>query len=262
MGEHRHSGPGTAACERLLREIDAEMRLTGASTGEDRLDPRVAEALRRVPRERFVPPELAHRAWDNAPLPIGKGQTISQPFIVALMTQLLHPRPTHRVLEVGAGSGYQAAVLAELVDRVVTLERIAPLAEAARRRLAELGYGNVEVHVADGHTGWPQAAPYDGILVAAAAREIPEALVEQLAPGGRLVIPVGGEWGQELVLVEKDPEGGITRRRLLPVAFVPMLDGLDGVPAYEAQEGTEEEQGGRDERGRRHDAQADGGETQ
>ncbi len=255
-------GPDAAACERLLREIEAEMRATAASTGEGRLDPRVADALRRVPRQRFVPPDLAHRAWDNTPLPIGRGQTVSQPFIVALMTQLLRPRPTHRMLEVGAGSGYQAAVLAELVDRVVTLERIAALADAARRRLAGLGYGNVEVHVADGRTGWPEAAPYDGILVAAAAREIPEALVEQLAPGGRLVIPVGGEWGQELVLVEKGPDGGITRRRVLPVAFVPLLDGLDGVPAYEAQEGTKEEQGGRDERGRRHDVQADGGETQ
>ncbi len=217
--------------ERLLREIAAEMRATGASTGEPTLDPRVAEALRRVPRERFVPPDLEARAWDNAPLPIGKGQTISQPFIVALMTQLLHPAPHHRVLEVGAGSGYQAAVLAELVDHVVTLERIAALAEAARRRLAELGYANVEVHVADGHAGWPARAPYDGILVAAAAHEVPEALVEQLAPGGRLVIPVGGDWGQALVLVEKDEAGGVTRRSVLPVAFVPMLDGLDGVPA-------------------------------
>jgi len=223
------------AVERLLREIEAEMRATGASTGEPRLDPRIAEALRRVPRERFVPRELRHRAWSNAPLPIGEGQTISQPFIVALMTQLLHPRPHHRVLEVGAGSGYQAAVLAELVGEVITLERIAALAEAARRRLAELGYGNVEVHVADGHTGWPQAAPYDGILVAAAAREVPQALVDQLAPGGRLVVPVGGDWGQELILVEKGPDGGITRRNVLAVAFVPMLDGLEGVPAHPPQ---------------------------
>ena len=230
-------GGGRDAVERLLREIEAEMRATGASTGEPRLDPRVAEALRRVPRERFVPPDLRHRAWDNAPLPIGEGQTISQPFIVALMTQLLHPEPHHRVLEVGAGSGYQAAVLAELVDEVVTLERIAALAEAAKRRLATLGYGNVTVEVADGHAGWPARAPYDGILVAAAASEVPEALVEQLAPGGRLVIPVGGSWGQELVLVEKAPGGAITRRGVLAVAFVPMLDGLDGVPTHEREEG-------------------------
>ncbi len=187
-------------------------------------DPRVLDALRRVPRHLFVPTEDADFAYDDAARPIPSGQTISQPYIVALMTERLNLRGDETVLEIGAGSGYQTAVLAGLCARIVAVERHSELAEAARVRLARLNITNVELHVGDGSLGWPDDAPYDAILVAAAAPDVPPALVRQLAPGGRLIIPVGAE-GQEqhLLLLTKDEHGMVATRDLGPVAFVPLI---------------------------------------
>lgn len=191
--------------------------------GHSAFDPRVMAALREVPRHRFVPSWLAERAYENRPLPIGHGQTISQPYIVALMTDLLALNPDDVVLEVGTGSGYQAAVLAELVAQVYTIEIVAPLAEEAATRLEELGYDNIETHVGDGYGGWPQHAPFDAIMVTAGAEHIPQPLIDQLKPGGRMIIPVGGSARtQHLLLVEKDAEGEVETRRILPVRFVPL----------------------------------------
>ena len=191
-------------------------------------DPRVLNAIALVPRDRFVPPELRLHAYENRPMPIGHGQTISQPLIVALMTELLDLTPETVVLEVGTGSGYQAAVLAALAAQVYTIEVVPELAEQARERLHRLGYSNVEVRAGDGYLGWPEHAPYRAIMVTAGATEIPPPLVEQLAPGGRMVIPVG-RWpgGQTLLLVEKAADGSVVRHDLLPVAFVPLRKGLD-----------------------------------
>jgi protein-L-isoaspartate(D-aspartate) O-methyltransferase len=170
-------------------------------------DWRVLGALAGVPRHLFVPSTLAHAAYDDAPLPIGQGQTISQPYIVALMTAALAPRRTHRVLEIGTGSGYQTAVLARIVREVHTVERLASLADDAAARLARLGHTNVVCHVGDGSAGWPDAGPYDGILVTAAAPAIPQPLIDQLAPGGRLVVPVGDLGWQTLTVVERAADG-------------------------------------------------------
>ncbi len=179
-----------------------------------------------VPREAFVPDQHRGSAYDNRPLPIGHGQTISQPYIVAIMVELLDPRPEHVMLEIGTGCGYAAAVLAQVVARVETVEVVPSLAQAARERLARLGYLNITVHEGDGYAGWPDEAPYDGVVVTAAAPDIPPALIEQLAPGGRMVIPIGEPYeAQELVVVEKDPLGGTTERTVLPVAFVPLVGG-------------------------------------
>lgn len=207
---------------RLLDEIASEARLTARQTGRSRFGDAVMSAMERVPREAFVPDELADRAYDNRPLPIGSGQTISQPFIVALMTDLLDPEPEHRVLEIGTGCGYQAAVLAEVVAEVYSVEARPELGEAASARLDELGYHNVHVRVGDGHSGWPEAAPFDGILVTAAADEVPRTLLDQLAPGGRMVIPVSRGPGQELELVTRDADGRLETHSVLPVAFVPL----------------------------------------
>ena len=182
---------------------------------------RVLDAMGRVPRHKFVPPRLERRAYDDRPLPIGHGQTISQPYIVALMTQLVDPKPEARALDVGTGSGYQAAVLAELAKDVYSIEIVAPLADEARRRLQSLGYQNIEVRHGDGYRGWPEQAPFDVIVVAAAPDHVPQPLVEQLAPGGKMVIPVG-DWWQELLVVEKAEDGTVVRRSVAPVAFVPM----------------------------------------
>ena len=183
-------------------------------------------ALRSVPRHEFVPPRQRPHAYEDIPLPIGHGQTISQPAVVATMTELIRPRPGMRVLEVGTGSGYQAAILAATGARVWTIEIFAALADEARARLARLGYRDVVVRHGDGYAGWPEEAPFDGIVVTAAAESIPPPLLEQLAPGGRLVMPVGAQIPfQELVLVHKDPSGRLTRRQLLPVRFVPLLRG-------------------------------------
>ena len=184
--------------------------------------PSVLAAMRRVPRHCFVPEDSAAAAYADTPLPIGHGQTISQPYIVALMTELIRPEPEFTVLEIGAGSGYQAAVLAALVRQVYTIEILAPLAEAAADRLRRTGYRNVEVIQGDGYHGWPPQAPYDAILVTAAAPEIPPPLIRQLKTGGRLVIPVGAPGGvQELVLVEKTAPAVFRTTPVLPVRFVP-----------------------------------------
>ncbi len=183
-------------------------------------DPRVLDAMREVPRHRFVPLDYQDRAYLDRPLPIGLGQTISQPYIVAVMTELLRPEATDRVLEIGTGSGYQAAVISRLVAKVYTIEIVPELAERAAKTLAELGYANVEVSSGDGYRGIPSEAPFDGILVTAAPDEIPEPLIEQLAVGGRMVIPVG-DFYQQLTVVEKTDQG-ISKRTVFPVRFVPM----------------------------------------
>lgn len=187
-----------------------------------RFDPRVMDAIARVPRHLFVPPAQQPHAYENRPLPIGEGQTISQPYIVALMTDLLKPGREDSVLEVGTGSGYQAAVLAELVRAVYTIEIVEPLAVEARRRLDRLGYRNVEVRTGDGYKGWEERAPFDAIMVTAGADEVPPPLLRQLKPGGRMVIPVGPAWSvQSLMLIEKQADGSIRSRQILPVRFVP-----------------------------------------
>jgi protein-L-isoaspartate(D-aspartate) O-methyltransferase len=212
-----------AARRRLLAEVERDMRETAGATGRERLDPRVLAALGRVPRHRFVPASLAGRAYENRPLPIGHGQTISQPFIVALMTDLVEPKPTDRVLEIGTGSGYQAAVLAELVARVYTIEIVRPLGERAAEVLRALGYRNVEARIGDGYLGWPEAAPFDAVVVTAAPEHMPQPLVDQLAPGGRLVAPVGTRGGiQQLLLLRKDADGRAVTRSVLAVRFVPL----------------------------------------
>ncbi len=206
----------------MVREIEGDVRATARWIGKGELDPRVMEAMGTVPRHEFVPESELRRAYANRPLPIGYGQTISQPYIVALMTDLLSPGSDDAVLEIGTGSGYQAAVLSRLVGEVYTIEIIPELASSARKRLARLGYQNVAARTGDGYYGWEEHAPFDGIVVTAAAGQIPPPLIEQLKPGGRMVIPVGSPFlTQELVLVEKDAAGAVTTRALLPVAFVP-----------------------------------------
>lgn len=212
-----------AGIERMLHDIGWETSETRAWIGKSELDSRVLEAMRQVPRHAFVPRELEDCAYENGPLSIGRGQTISQPFIVALMSDLLAPQPQHVVLEVGCGSGYQSAVLSRLVTQVYSLEIVPELAQAAQECLSRLGYGNVTVRQGDGYQGWPEHAPFDGIIVTAAAPEIPPPLVEQLRPGGRMVIPVGlPHMRQDLLLVEKSRDGSVTTRNMLPVAFVPL----------------------------------------
>jgi len=192
--------------------------------GRGIIDPRVLSAMREVPRHLFVAERDRADAYIDAPLGIEHGQTISQPYIVALMTELSRPRPTDRVLEIGTGSGYQAAVLSRLVDQVFSVELIAALADTARERLVKLGYRNVTVRQGDGYLGWPDHAPFDIIIVTAAPDDIPPALVSQLRPGGRLVIPVGPVGGvQDLVVIEKDAAGLIAKRSVIPVRFVPMV---------------------------------------
>jgi protein-L-isoaspartate(D-aspartate) O-methyltransferase len=185
-------------------------------------DPGVLRAMRDTPRERFVPPSERKHAYDDNPLTIGYGQTISQPYIVASMTQLLAPKPTDRVLEIGTGSGYQSAILSQLVRQVYTVEILEPLAKSARALLTELGYRNITVRCSNGWLGWPELAPFDRIILTAAPPELPPVLIEQLRPGGRLVAPVG-ESSQELIVVDKDVFGKVRRRVEYPVAFVPMV---------------------------------------
>ena len=219
------SGDGRAA---LLAEIDAEMRLTAAYTGRKKLASSVRAAMAGVPREEFVSGAEQEWAWVNRPLPIGHGQTISQPFIVALMTDLLDPKPGDVVLEIGTGSGYQAAVLSKLVARVYSIEVVEDLASAAGERLARLGYANVTVRCDDGAHGWPEHGPYDGIIVTAAALEVPPALVMQLAKGGRMVIPIGHPRAEQtLTVLRKDTRGEVSEEPLLPVSFVPLVAGGD-----------------------------------
>ena len=220
------SNPGAETAAQRAGMLDAirhSVRETADYTGRAQLDDRVLEAMGTVPREAFVPTARQHLAYRNTPLPIAAGQTISQPLIVALMTDLLDPEPDDIILEVGTGSGYQAAVLAQLVGQVYSVEIIRELADGARRVLTDLGYANVQVRHGDGYAGWPEQAPFDGIIVTAAPEEIPPPLLRQLKPGGKLVIPVGEVHGyQELLLVEVDAAGEISQRSVLPVRFVPL----------------------------------------
>jgi protein-L-isoaspartate(D-aspartate) O-methyltransferase len=186
-------------------------------------DSATLRAMRTVPRHRFVPPSLRALAYEDRPLPIGSGQTISQPYIVAVMTEQLRLTHRSRVLEVGTGSGYQAAVLAEIAAEVYTIEIVAPLADSAKLRLARLGYGRVHTRTGDGYVGWPEAAPFDAIIVTAAADSVPPPLLRQLRPGGRMVIPVGEtNADQVLLVIEKAADGRTMTRSLLPVRFVPL----------------------------------------
>ena len=210
----------------MVSEIDAMYAETRAETGLAAMSPQVRAAMGKVERHRLVPQAQAAAAYRNHPLPIGAGQTISQPYIVALSTDLLNPGPSDVVLDVGTGSGYQAAVLAEIASQVLSIEIVPSLADEARRRLGELGYRNIEVRIGDGYAGWPDKAPFDAIVVTAAAPRLPAALVEQLKPGGRMVIPLGGEGAiQYLVVVTRRADGGYDERRIIPVRFVPLVPG-------------------------------------
>lgn len=207
----------------MLARIEEEVRATARHTGRERLDPRVLDAVATVPRHEFVLQSELAAAYENCALPIGYAQTISQPYIVALMTDLLALGPHDVVLEVGSGSGYQAAVLAEVAARVYSIEILQPLAERAAAAVSRLGYDNVEVRVGDGHLGWPEHAPYDAVIVTAAAAAIPAALIEQLAVGGRLVAPLERARGaQILVSGTKNEDGSLDQRSVLPVSFVPL----------------------------------------
>jgi protein-L-isoaspartate(D-aspartate) O-methyltransferase len=223
-----------AARGRLCDEIRAEARLTASYLGQETFSETVMRAMESVPRHLFVPPDLRELAYENRPLPIGRGQTISQPYIVAAMTDLARVGKGSRVLEVGTGCGYQAAVLAELGCEVYSIERFESLTLQAKNNLQEAGYPQVRVKAGDGNKGWPEAAPFDAILVTAAAEgDVPPALVEQLARGGRIVIPIeerGRRWAffgsQQLCVLSKDESGKVHRSDLLPVAFVPLLEGV------------------------------------
>jgi protein-L-isoaspartate(D-aspartate) O-methyltransferase len=209
----------------MLADIESEVKFTRSMIGKSALDPRVMKAMESVPRDKFVPGDVKSAAFYNGPLPIGDGQTISQPYIVALMTDMLSIEPSHRILEIGTGSGYQTAILSLLCKQVYTIECIAALSKNAAARLKELKYSNIETTIGNGYKGWPEHAPYDGIIVTAAASHIPEALIEQLKPGGNLVIPVGEAYmSQELMLVKKDEQGEIDIKSVLGVVFVPLVD--------------------------------------
>lgn len=209
--------------EEMMSDIEMEVAATRRYIGKDALNPDVISALAAVPRHAFVPTTLRQLAYINGPLSIGYGQTVSQPYIVALMTDLLDPQPDDSILEVGTGSGYQAAVLSLLVRKIYSTETIAALADLASERLQQLGYMNVEVRACDGYYGWAAHAPYDGIIVTAAAPHIPRPLVDQLKPGARLVIPVGAPYaGQMLMVVEKAADGTLSERDILAVVFVPL----------------------------------------
>jgi protein-L-isoaspartate(D-aspartate) O-methyltransferase len=211
---------------RMLAEVEAMVAETRGMTGVAALSPRVRAALGKVERHRLVPEPQRALAYRNHPLPIGQGQTISQPYIVALSAELIAPAPQHVVLEIGTGSGYQAAVLAEIVQQVFTMELLEPLGKEAEQRLKTLGYRNIEVRIGDGYKGWPEKAPFDAIVVTAAAPRVPEALLAQLKPGGRMVIPVGASRDeQELLLIVKGADGKIEQRKVLPVRFVPLVPG-------------------------------------
>jgi protein-L-isoaspartate(D-aspartate) O-methyltransferase len=211
--------------ERMAMQVENLVAASGAREG-GRLSRDVVEALRRVPRHLFVPEDQRPDAYQDRPLPIGHRATISAPTIVALMTELLRLAPEHRVLEVGTGSGYQAAILSGLVRQVYSVEIVEPLAESAAARLARLGYANVEVRAGDGYAGWSEHAPFDRIIVTAAAPHVPQPLLDQLRPGGRMVVPVGvSSEDHKLLLIVKDARGQVSRREILPVRFVPLVRG-------------------------------------
>ena len=222
-GAQAQDPPYAREREALLKEIEAMARDTGAETGRANFSARVMQAMAKVPRHRFVPATYGALAYANRPLPIGHGQTISQPYIVALMTELLDTKAGDAVLEIGTGSGYQAAVLAELVDRVYSIEIIEPVGRSAASLLQQLGYRNVETRIGDGYHGWPERAPFDAIIVTAAAPQVPPALVAQLKRGGRMVIPVGADGDvQFLQVMVKRADGSVATQRSLPVRFVPL----------------------------------------
>jgi protein-L-isoaspartate(D-aspartate) O-methyltransferase len=213
----------TQARQHLVEIIDQDVRDTSRYIDQEALDPRVMAAIGKVPRHEFVPAAQRHLAYTNRPLPIGYGQTISQPYIVALMSDLIKPQPDDRVLELGTGSGYQAAILAELTGQVYSIEIVEALGKQAADRLSELGYDNVTVRIGDGYYGWEEYAPFDAIVVTAAASHVPPPLVTQLRPGGLMVIPVGSRFlTQQLVVIEKAPDGELITRQILPVKFVPL----------------------------------------
>ncbi|MDH5613059.1 MAG: protein-L-isoaspartate(D-aspartate) O-methyltransferase [Gammaproteobacteria bacterium] len=208
----------------LIEDIEREVRYTQNYIGKNKLDKRVMQAMATVPREKFVPEHLQYHAFDDGPVPIGYGQTISQPYIVALMSDLLDLKPEHRVLEIGTGSGYQTAILAQLCEKVFSVERIVELSLQAQERFKQLKYKNIETRIGNGYHGWQEHAPYDGIIVTAAATHIPQPLIDQLKPGGNLVIPVSASYfGQSLMQVKKDLAGGIETKDILSVAFVPLV---------------------------------------
>jgi len=221
------NGPAIADEYALLRQqmvavIKDDVQLTSKYINKKSLSKDVLHAMNTVPRHEFVPSSMHNKAYENRPLPIGYGQTISQPYIVALMTDLLQPRPGQHVLEIGTGSGYQAAVLSQLVESVYSIEIIEELGQSSSRLLTRLGYNNIKTRIADGYNGWSQHAPFDSIIVTAAISHIPPPLVQQLKKGGRMVIPVGTRFQtQYLTLVEKDLQGSVTTQQLLPVIFVP-----------------------------------------
>ncbi len=221
---HRDS---ESSCQGMIQEIARDVTRSGERIHRHALGPSIMDAMSRVPRHQFVPADLVNSAYVNAPLPIGRGQTISQPFIVALMTDLLCPEPDHTVLEVGTGCGYQTAVLATLVRQVYSLELIPDLADSARERLLRLGFNNLQIRCGDGYRGWPEHAPYDGIIVTAAATHVPGPLVEQLKPGRCMVIPVGKPHrSQQLIVVRKSKNGQCRSESVLDVAFVPLRRSL------------------------------------
>jgi protein-L-isoaspartate(D-aspartate) O-methyltransferase len=211
---------------RMVAEVEAMYGETAMETGVKAMSPEVRAALAKVERHRLVPPGQVAYAYRNHPLPIGSGQTISQPYIVALSADLLEPKPGQIVLDVGTGSGYQAALLAEIVKQVYSIEIVESLGKTAAARLADIGYKNIEVRIGDGYQGWPEKAPFDGIVVTAAAPYVPKALTDQLKTGGRMVIPVGGEGGmQYLKVLTKRADGRYDERRVIPVRFVPLVPG-------------------------------------
>ena len=209
----------------MIADIEAKVRYTSSSIGKNKLDPRVMQAMAAVPRDKFVPPEMQYAAYDNHAMSIGHGQTISQPYIVALMTDMLELDADATVLEIGTGSGYQSAVLSHLCKRVYTIEVIAELGEAATGLFNKLGYDNIEARIGDGCNGWPEHAPYDGIIVTAAATHLHQQLIDQLKPGGRMAIPIGLPYlHQELMLVKKDVQGKVEVSDVLAVVFVPLQE--------------------------------------
>lgn len=217
-----HNATYPKAQEQLIHEIEQELRDTAYLTGIARLSSRVRAALLKTPRHLFVHPSEIQQAYLNRPLPIGAGQTISQPFIVAFMTELLDVQPHDNVLEIGTGSGYQAAVLSHLAGSVCTVEVIPLLAKQAQERFKQLGYRDILTHIGNGAEGWPQHSPYTKIIVTAAAETVPPALLEQLAPKGKMVMPLGPQWdSQMLTLIEKDASGHVTHKNVLSVRFVP-----------------------------------------
>jgi protein-L-isoaspartate(D-aspartate) O-methyltransferase len=213
--------------KRMIADIKSEVKFTQNIIGKNALDKRVMKVMARVPRDEFVPVDLKYAAFVNGPLPIGHGQTISQPYIVALMTDMLAIEPEHTILEIGTGSGYQTAILSRLCKQVYTMECIAALSKGAAAHFKKLKYSNIETTIGNGCKGWPEHAPYDGIIVTAAASRIPEALIDQLKPGGNMVIPVKENFLiQELMLVKKDEQGEVDVNSVIGVAFVPLVGEL------------------------------------